>query len=145
MRRQIKEFSDVLQGRAKPVHVPRAIAQEYSEAYRRKGTRVVVPTEPGEAVFYDKKSKRVVATRKGYEPGQRLRREFVKTGEIEQPLPPGYAYVIPLGNGEQRFDTWADAVVFMTPYETGPHRYYGALGDWKKYLIVEHIDNYDDE
>ncbi len=143
MRDQVKKFADVLNGRARAVTVPRSTGQEYAEAYRKKGRKVIVPAEKGETVFFDKKSGRIVATRKGYVKGQRLRREFVKSGEVEQPLPDGYQYVIPLGQGEQRFDTWADAVLFMTPYEAGPHRYYGALGDWTKYLIIEKSEDED--
>jgi len=144
MREQVKKFGDVLEGRAKVVHVPRKVAKEYSEAYRAKSGRVVVPAEKGETLFYDKKNNRVVATRKGYEPKQRLRREFLKSGEITMPLPEGYAYVIPLGSGEQRFDTWEDAVLFMTPYETARPNggaYRGALGDWRKYLIIERLED----
>lgn len=144
MRKKVESFRDVLEGRAKSVHVPQSVAKEYSEAYRRTRSRVIVPTEAGETVFYDKKQKRVVATRKGYEPGMRLRREFLKTGEVTQPLPAGYVYLIPLGSGEQRFDTWEDAVIFMQPYESGPHKYHGALGDWKKYLMVERVEDADE-
>lgn len=148
MREQVKKFGDVLEGRAKVIHVPHKVAKEYSEAYRAKRNRIVVPAEKGETLFYDKKNQRVVATRKGYEPKQRLRREFLKSGEITMPLPEGYAYVIPLGNGEQRFDTWEDAVLFMTPYETarpGGGAYRGALGDWRKYLIIERLDDEETE
>lgn len=143
MRKQVKTFEPVLQGRARVVTVPREIAKEYGEAYSRKGRHVVVPAEKGETLFYDKKAERIIATRPGYDDLERLRREFLKSGEVTQPLPDGYVYVIPLGSGEQRFDTWEDAVLFMTPYETARPSggaYKGALGDWTKYLIVEQYD-----
>lgn len=148
MKSQIKKFGDVLEGRARVVTVPPKIAKEYGDAYTRKERHVIVPAEKTETIFYDKKQERIVATRAGYEPGQRLRREFIKSGEVRQPLPEGYMYVIPLGSGEQRFDTWEDAVLFMTPYETARPSggaYHGALGDWTKYLIVERTDDADSE
>lgn len=144
MRGQVKRFADVLEGRAKAVKVPRGVAKEYSEAYRRKGNRIVVPVDKTETVFYSAKSKRVTATRPGYEPGTRMVKEFLKSGEVRQPLPEGYVYTIPLGGGVRRFDTWDDVIKFMSPnYETGSHRYHGALGDWRNYLMVERAEDAD--
>jgi hypothetical protein len=144
MRSQIRKFNDVLEGRAVAVKVPRAAAKEYSTAYRRKGERIVVPVEANEHAFYSRKTGRITATRPGYDEGERFIKEFMKTGEVGQPLPDGYVYTIPLGSGYQSFDTWQDAVIFMTPYEAGPHSYRGALGDWRKYLIIERRDEYTD-
>lgn len=140
MRGQVKKFADVLEGRAKAVKVPRATAKEYGAAYRTKGSRVVMPIEKNETVFYSKKTGHITASRPGYDDGERFIKEFMKSGEVGQPLPEGYVYTIPMGQGYQSFDTWQDAVIFMTPYEVGPHKYHGALGDWKKYLIIERRD-----
>lgn len=142
----VKKFNDVLEGRAQAVKVPRAVAKDYSAAYKTKGSRVVVPVEKGERARYRKKDAAIVGHRTGYAPGETIDKIFTRAGKTEFPetLPPGHVYSIPLGSGVRSFDTFSDAVLFMTPYETGPHSYRGSLGDWKNYLYIERYSDADE-
>lgn len=137
MKSQVRKFSDVLEGRAQVVKAPRSVVKQYSDAYRTKGGRVVVPTEKNEKAFYSTKTQRIAASRPGYSDGERIIKEFTKQGDEIPRLPPGHVFTIPLGSGYQSFDTFSDAVLFMAPYESGPHKYSGKLGDWRKYLVIE--------
>lgn len=138
MRRKVRDFQDVLSGKAKVVSVPkRAIAKEYSEKFRTVGKHVVVPVKPGENVAYSKKQNEITASRRV--DGKRIKRRLSPKGatRVEAPISGNVIYTIPLGGTRQSFDTWEDLVLFMEPYEANPKNPYK---EWYKYVEISEIE-----
>jgi len=146
MQRQVRKFSDVIEGKAKVVHTPKAKdAKPFKEAFRVKGKSVVVPvTNKSEKLVYAKKTKIISATRTTKQ-GKKITREIYAEG-ISKSKPPkdreGIHYVIPLGNSRQSFDTWEDLVLFMNPYETNTKNPYK---DWEQFVELVRVDEDDEE
>lgn len=135
MKRQVRKFRDVLEGRAKVVHTPkRSEAKKFEEAFRVKGKNVIIPVEKGERVSYRKGH--IVGTRQAY--GQKIQKDYLPK-QITKPsdLPTGsnIIYTIPLGSGLRSFDTPEDVFIFMQPYESGKNPY----RNWQRYLIIERV------
>lgn len=143
--RQIKEYKDVLDKRAKVVTVPkRKHAREYTEVFRTKYRKVVIPARSGEKFFYNKKSGEIFSYNREY--GHRIKRIFPKhrvTADNVKDLPKGknIRFAIPIGKPghRERFLTFEDLAQFMGSYE----RY----KDWQKYVEIEEIldDEIEDE
>ncbi len=135
--RQIRKYSDVLEGRAKVVTVPkRSVAREYTQVFRTKYRKVIIPARRGEKFFYNKKSGEVFSYNREY--GHRIKRIFPKhrvTADNVKNLPQGknIRFAIPIGKPghRERFLTYEDLAQFMGAYE----RY----KDWQKYVEIEEI------
>lgn len=133
MREQVAKFRDVLSGKARVVKVPRKIAKEYEGTLRVKRSRVVIRTEKGESVRYDKKIGKVTTKRQSY--GKNIRKVIIPnpTGDPDK-LPQGkqYRYTIPFANGGRfTFPTLAELRRFMEGY--------GTYKNWGRYVEVETV------
>jgi len=153
MREQVKKYSDVLAGKAQVVHVPRTKqAKQFADKFRTKGKTVVIPIEQGERVHYDKRANEMIGVRRVQ--GRKVRKAYT-SGKMEDvirlpELKRGQLYQIEFANGQTwRFDSKADLVAFMYPYEhpeQKPNQKYKRTPwrTWKQYVqIVSTAD--DDE
>ncbi len=142
MREQVKKYNDVLEGKAKVVHVPKlADAKRFAETYRVKGKSVVVRAKPDEKVVFGKKSGVISATRKTKD-GKKITREIYAEGMSKARAPSkskNVLFTIQLGNANVAFDDWGEMVLFMEPYEEKANPY----KDWEKYVEVVRVTDYD--
>ncbi len=138
--KQTKVYEDVITGKATVVKVNRATAVKYKEAFRVKGTRVVVNKGEGETVRYSRKTGEIVSTRKQY--GKRIRKRIlpIKPEKLDQ-LPKerkGRYYTIPFNRGSiiERFtfESMDELRKFMSGYED-------KWPNWEKYVEVEEIES----
>ncbi len=145
MLEQVKKYDDVLKGKSTVVSTKkRKKAKEYSDRFKTKFDKVVVPKEPGERIRYSKKDDTIIGT--SVRDGKKIRKRYSK-GELEdlEKLPPGYIYRIQFGGGQIfSFDDKTDLIEFMHPYEVNPKN---PFRNWKKYVEVVSVtgDGDDDD
>lgn len=140
MRDQVRQYRDVIEGRAKVVKLPRDQAKRYEGTLRVKRSRAVVPVESkSERVSYSKKDRAIVTQRTAFE--RRIRKVVRPRPRDISDLPTGanLRYSIPFGQqrGRFTFDSLQELAKFMQGY--------GSYNDWIRYVEIEEIeDNYDD-
>lgn len=142
MREQVKKYSDVLEGKAQVVHVPRTKqAKAFAEKFRTKGKSVVVPIEPGERVHFVKSENEMEGVR--HINGRTVRKRYAAGAAediIKLPqLKRGQLYQIHFAGGQTwRFDSKADLTAFMLPYEQSSYK---PFKEWQKYVEIVSIDD----
>lgn len=136
--KQTKVFGDVISGKATVVKVSFKDARKYKDAFRVKGTRVVVNKDKDETVRYNRKTGEIVSIRKQY--GKRIRKRILPTKpeKLDQ-LPKakkGRYYTIPFYRGSSverfTFESIDELRKFMSGYED-------RWPNWEKYVEVEEI------
>lgn len=140
MQGQVEQFRDVLTGKAKAVAAPdRKTAKKFSDKFRVKGSKVVIPAGKQERIRYSKTTDEFVAS---YTTGRKRVTKHYSANRFEDiiKLPQGdnILYRIPLGNHSFTFDNEADLIAFMHPYETNPRNPYK---NWQRYLEIITIDD----
>lgn len=138
---QISKFRDVLEKRAKVVTVPkRKHAREYTEVFRTKFRKVVVPTRSGEKFYYNKKSGEIFSYNKEY--GHEIRRIFPKhplSAKEAARLAKGknIRYAIPIGTGgtmrRMRFTDYKELQTYMSSDSLKGYN------NWQRYVEIEEI------
>lgn len=137
--KQTKVYKDVLDGRASVVKVPRNKAREYRDAFRVKGTSVVVSRGKTEKVRYNKKAGEIQSIRHDY--GKKIRKRILPTKpEGLDQLPKarkGQYYTIPFNRGSTierfTFESIDELRKFMSGYED-------RWPNWEKYVEVEEME-----
>ena len=124
----IEKYRDLLTGKAKVIEVPKGRAREF-KGFVRKGRKVIVPRQKGETIKFEKKSGRIVATKKG-------RKRIIHTkGKIGKPAKgKKFFYSVPFANGATiTFDSRAELANFMANYAT--------YKNWRQYLEIIEVDD----
>jgi hypothetical protein len=139
MRDQVRQYRDVIEGRAKVVKLPRDQAKRYEGTLRVKRSRAVVPVESkAERVTYSKKDRAIVTQRMAFE--RRIRKVVRPRPRDISDLPtgPNLRYSIPFGQqrGRFTFDDPKELARFMQGY--------GSYNDWIRYVEIEEIDDLDE-
>lgn len=132
MRNQVKQYQDVLEGKAKVVKTrKRKQARQFSDRFRTKFNRVVVPTKENETVSFAPSTGDIHITKTVK--GKKVRRTI--RGDKNKPIKikDGQMYIIPIGNQRMGFDDWGEMVLFMEPYETSSKNPYK---NWRDYVEV---------
>lgn len=139
MKHRVKEFDDVLQGKAKVVHTKtRAQAKDFGDL-RHVGKSVVVPVvNKTERVRFNAKTGEITSSAR--ENGKRLKKT-IRARNIDlyniktYPRGDNIRYRMPFGGGGsyQQFDTPEDLFAFMFQYESKPKNPYR---DWQKYVQI---------
>lgn len=132
MKSQIKKYSDVLEGRAVAVKVPKQRdARAYKDQFRVKGNRVVVPKKPNETLRYAPKRGEIIGTvRRGDKTSKVFYRKEKASAETR--LSDHQAFMITFASkGSETFDDYKQLENFMSPYEA-------SWKNWRDYVqIVE--------
>ena len=140
MKSLVKKYSDVLSGKATVVNVGRKTAKEYSEdTFRPRFGKIVVPKKKGEHVYFDKKSKQVITTRKEY--GQSIKKIIrpQKEFSIESLPKPRKGkrlfYRVPFNGwtNSPRFEDLQELKNFMSGYEA-------SFPNWQNHIEIEEVD-----
>lgn len=140
MREQVKQYQDVLDGKAKVLTVPkRKDARQFADTNRTKFNKVIVKAKPDETVSYSAKEKDIRITRRVKD--KKVTRHIYAESPKSR-IKEGQLFVIPIGNTRQRFDTWDDLVLFMEPYETNPKNPYK---EWQRYVEIIDVDDAGDD
>lgn len=145
MLRKVKDYQDVLQGKAKVVHTKtRAQAKEFGDL-RHVGKSVVVPViNRTERVRYNAKTGEIVSSAR--ENGRRVRKTIrAKSVDLYNintyPRGNNIRYRMPFGNSYQQYDTPEDLFAEMFKYETKPKNPYK---DWQKYVQIITVEDEDE-
>ena len=138
------KFKDVLEGKAAVVSAPsRKEARAFSDTFKVKRNKIVVPKQKGDRVRYNSKSGAIEASRKAF--GKRIKITVVSSRKgTWHELPSekkGRFYRIPFGSGgiAYTFDSRAELAKFMEPYE---QKAFNPYRDWCQY--VEVLDVHDE-
>lgn len=141
MREQVKQYADVLAGRAKVVKAKSASQAKdiAGDAFKRKGRAVVVPVRKQSDTVRLTKSGQIFAY--GKENGRSVKRlivgkQFDVYDRASYPRGPGIIYRMPFGNYYQSFDDVDDLFAFMFPYEQAARNPYR---DWQKYVEIVYV------
>lgn len=141
----IKEYADVLAGKAKAVKVGTLRhAKSFPPEMKPRNGRVVVKARAGEHPHYDKKNKRITATASRY--GVTYRRIILpqRVFSIDDlPKPPKgrvYKYFVPFNNVNDSpdFQDPQELFNFMNEYEKR-----GQYRNWMQYIEIKDIDEKD--
>lgn len=136
--KQTGVFANVLAKKAAVVKIPKGKRKEYSQAFKVRGGKVVLPKIEGERYRYDKKAGAIVSVRRQH--GETIKktvlpRELTNVGDV--PLGTNKFYVLPLGQHFHIREKTMEAIrAFLFEYET---RYKRRYKDWQKYVVVEEI------
>jgi hypothetical protein len=141
MRDQIKKYRDVLDGKVKVVKAPtRKAAKDFSQKFRTKFNRVVIPVKSKTAsARYSKKSKTIILH--DTENGRRIKktlspRIFESVRDMPRGDNIGYRIVF-AGGSAWTFDDLDDLQAFMFPYETNSRN---PFRNWERYVEIVDID-----
>ena len=136
------KYLDVLEGKAAVITAPsRKEARLFSDTFKVKRDKIVVPKQKGENVRYNPDTGEITATRRAF--GKRI--HIVKVASRRgswHSLPPekkGRFYRMPFGTGGMAytFDSRAELAKFMEPYEQKSYKPYL---NWQNYVEVIEVE-----
>lgn len=120
----LKNFSEVLAGKAAVVNVGRKQARNMGEDFRAKNGRVVIPVRKGERPRFNKRSGAITSNVSLYDKEYRrliFTKKFKTVDDLPSP-PKGKKYyygLISKGGGGMRFDDKAELLAFLAQYDSG--------------------------
>lgn len=139
---KLRQFSDVLSGKAKAVKVDKQTAKKFRRIYRTKGDIVVIPRAKGERVYFDRSERKIKSVKTVKSRGKK--RTYRKTIErdISRIKPPKRGrvrlYRLPLFRGKKRKPDYitSDNLADLESLIGRSKKLADSFGDWKNYIEV---------
>lgn len=138
-RKLIREYADLLAGRAAVIEAPSAKAARVAAGpLRRVGNKIIVPKAKGDRIRYRNGQIEVKAKIYGANVTRRPVYEVFESG-ARKPIGDDIQYAIDFHRGSHspetyRFKTWKELSDFMDRYS---HRKRDPWRDWRKYAWIE--------